>query len=309
MISQTEIRAAAMAIQAGELVAFPTETVYGLGANALNAEAVARIYQVKGRPASSPLIVHIGSLDQARDLALEWPHTAQKLAERFWPGPLTLVLAKKAVIPDAVTAGLPTVGLRMPNHDIALALIHAAEVPIAAPSANRFTELSPTRADHVRHSLGSQVEFILDDGPTPVGIESTVIALTEHSAELLRPGTITREQIEAIIGPVSTLVGEASDRHRSPGQHARHYQPNTRLVLANAAALPNWGRGVFVGRTQLSDSIPTVKMPLDPLPYATRLYDVLHDLDRQGLDWIAIEPPPANSVWDGVRDRLTRAAS
>src|SRR5271157_3306039 len=204
-----EINRAAQLLRAGRLVAFPTETVYGLGANALDAEAVARIYAVKRRPSASPLIVHVESIAMAQSLVTNWPEIAYRLARRFWPGPLTLVLEKQLdkqlnnqpVIPDIVTAGLPTVGLRMPAHPIALALIRAAGVPLAAPSANRFTELSPTTADHVRRSLGSEVDLILDGGPCQVGIESTVVSLAETKPILLRPGGIPRIVLEAIIGP------------------------------------------------------------------------------------------------------------
>lgn len=301
MIFPSELRAAAEAIRAGQLVAFPTETVYGLGANALDPAAVARIYETKGRPASSPLIVHVASIEQARELAAEWPDSAQKLAERFWPGPLTLVVRKKPVVPDGVTAGLDTVGLRMPANSIALALIREAGVPIAAPSANRFTELSPTRAQHVRESLG--VAIILDGGPTDIGIESTVLSVSPPC--LLRPGAITREQIESVIGPIG--VG-ASEANRSPGQHPRHYQPRTRLILAHADELPE-GRGAFLFTSVPAEVIQQVRMPSDARTYAQRLYALLHELDRQKLDWIAVEPPPEGSEWDGIRDRLRRAAA
>ncbi len=295
MISPSELAAAADAIRAGKLVVFPTETVYGLGANALDAQAVARIYEAKGRPAASPLIVHVASLEQARALAAAWPPEAQLLAERFWPGPLTLVVNKTAAIPSIVSGGLDTVGLRMPAHPIALALIRAAGVPIAAPSANRFTELSPTRAEHVRASLGALVDIILDGGPTQVGIESTVVALGAHGAELLRPGMINREQIEAVVGPLSSPRDSV---HRSPGQHERHYQPRTPLFLTSVP--PGFGNGVFLSRD---------RMPGDPDHYAALVYSTLHDLDTRGLDWIAIEPVPPGSAWDGVRDRLQRAQS
>lgn len=295
MISPTELLAAAMAIRDGKLVAFPTETVYGLGANALDAYAVARIFAAKGRPASSPLIVHIASIAQARALAAEWPRSAQLLAERFWPGPLTLVVKKADIVPDNVSAGLDTVGIRMPANAVALELIRQSGVPIAAPSANRFTELSPTRAEHVRQSLGDRVAIILDGGPALVGIESTVVALSAGDAELLRPGMITREQIESIVGPV-TVPMEAT--HRSPGQHARHYRPRTPLFVTSNP--PGEGTGVYLSRAV---------MPADPHAYAALLYDRLHELDTRGLDWIAVEPPPPDSAWDGVRDRLERARS
>src|SRR5271169_4782244 len=179
---------AAAKIRSGELVVFPTETVYGLGANALDPSAVRKIYVLKGRPATSPLIVHVSSIDQAREFAAAWPEDAERLAREFWPGPLTLVLPKKPTIPEEVTAGLPTVGLRMPRHPIALALLREAAVPIAAPSANRFTQLSPTTAQHVREAFGKDTPFLLDGGPCEVGLESTVIAVTKDGLEVLRPG-------------------------------------------------------------------------------------------------------------------------
>jgi L-threonylcarbamoyladenylate synthase len=194
-------RAAAL-IRGGGLVAFPTETVYGLGANAFDAAAVARIFTAKGRPRQSPLIVHVDSIEMARTLVLEWPDTADRLARRYWPGPLTLVLPKRPSIPDIVTAGLATVGLRVPSHPLALALIRAAGVPIAAPSANPFTGLSPTTAEHVRQSLGDAVDLVLDGGPAMVGIESTVLSLAGAEPLLLRPGVIPLPEIESLIGPV-----------------------------------------------------------------------------------------------------------
>jgi len=309
MISPTELTAAGRAIRAGQLVAFPTETVYGLGANALDAAAVARIYEAKGRPPSSPLIVHVAAIEEARELAAEWPDTAQKLAERFWPGPLTLVVRKKPVVPDIVTAGLDTVGLRVPAHPIALAFIREAGVPVAAPSANRFTELSPTTAEHVRKSLGSSVAMILDGGLTDIGIESTVVAISAGGASLLRPGVITRQQIEAVIGPVALASQNTDEAHRSPGQHTRHYQPRTRLVLIDrGGALPG-GSGALLYLSSPGKGGMSIQMPHDARGYAKRLYALLHDLDAQNLDWIAVETPPLDPEWEGVRDRLTRASA
>ena len=195
-MSPDEISRAASLLRAGQLVAFPTETVYGLGANALDAAAVEKIFTAKGRPNTIPLIVHIDSVQMAKTLAANWPDAAERLARRFWPGPLTLVLPKRAHVPDIVTAGLPTVGLRMPAHPIALELIRKAQLPIAAPSANRFTELSPTTAEHVRQALGSAVSLILDGGAAAVGIESTVLSLAGPHPVLLRPGMISIAQIE-----------------------------------------------------------------------------------------------------------------
>jgi L-threonylcarbamoyladenylate synthase len=292
--------AAARGIREGKLVAFPTETVYGLGANALDAAAVEKIFLAKGRPKSSPLIVHVDSLAMARGLSSAWPAAAESLAHRFWPGPLTLIVPKAASIPGIVTAGLDTVGLRMPNHPIALELIRSAKVPIAGPSANRFTELSPTTAAHVRASFGDEF-IILDGGPSQVGIESTVFAV--DSSTILRPGMITREQIEEVIGPVNT-GSEAEGPHRSPGQHARHYQPRTPLILL---AHPPPGNGAFLWYANESASARSLRMPGKAVNYAAVLYSTLHDLDREGFDWIAIEPLPPDAAWDGIRDRLQRA--
>src|SRR3984957_15023607 len=219
-ISRSEITRAAALIRAGELVAFPTETVYGLGANALDVAAIEKIYAAKGRPPGSPLIVHVSSIEMARGLVREWPERAEKLARTFWPGPLTLVLPKQPNVPDRLTAGLDTVGIRMPANPIAQELIREAGVPIAAPSANMFGELSPTTAQHVRDGLGDHIAMVLDGGRTTVGIESTVLSLTAAGPVLLRPGMVTRRQIEEVIGPVRTLGTIEEGPHASPGLHA-----------------------------------------------------------------------------------------
>lgn len=291
MSCPSEIAHAAELIRAGRLVAFPTETVYGLGANALDAEAVERIFAAKNRPRTSPLIVHVDSVEMARGLCTEWPPAAETLAGRYWPGPLTLVLLKQPQIPDIVTAGLPTVGLRMPDHPLALALIRAAGVPIAAPSANRFTELSPTRAGHVAEALA---DFVLDGGPARVGIESTVLSLV-GPPQLLRPGVIPLPEMEALIGSVSR--GTASDgAHPAPGMHARHYRPHTPLYLLAQNEKAPAGRGAWL------------RVGEDPRAFAAVLYQKLHELDAQGLEWIAVEAPPDTPEWAGVLDRLRRAA-
>jgi L-threonylcarbamoyladenylate synthase len=290
------VQRAASFIREGKLVAFPTETVYGLGANALDADAVARIFAAKGRPRTSPLIVHVDSLAMARGLAAEWPSAAEILAGRYWPGPLTLVVPKMPAIPDIVTAGLNTVGLRMPDHPLALALIHAAGVPIAAPSANRFTELSPTAAGHVAESLA---DFVLDGGPSQVGIESTVLSLAGEPT-LLRPGVIPLPEIEALIGPVRREAPPSEGSHAAPGMHARHYRPRTPLYMLRAEDTPPEGKGAWLRMGH--------EMPEEPRAYAAALYETLHQLDRQGLDWIGIEPVPDTPEWAGVRDRLEKAA-
>lgn len=299
-------------IRAGKLVAFPTETVYGLGANALDEAAVRRIYEVKGRPAASPLIVHVDSVEMAREWVREWPAAAETLARRYWPGPLTLVLAKRPSIPDLVTAGLDTVGLRVPAHPVALELIRAAGRPIAAPSANRFSGVSPTSAEHVRAALGAAVDLILDGGPTRVGIESTVLSLAGGVARLLRPGMVSQEEIEKLIGRVEAGVpaglGEA---HASPGLHRRHYSPKTPLVIVEGGVLPNRGRGAYLYREQRPEDPSGVRlapMPLEASAYASVLYKVLHALDEEHLDWIAVEKPPDSAEWAGINDRLVRAS-
>lgn len=290
-----QVARAADLIRAGRLVAFPTETVYGLGANALDSAAVERIFAAKGRPHSSPLIVHVDSIEMAQGLASVWPESAEILARHYWPGPLTLVLPKRDIIPDVVTAGMPTVGLRMPAHPLALELIRAAGVPIAAPSANRFTELSPTAADHVPEALA---DYVIDGGPAQVGIESTVLSLAGPPL-LLRPGVIPLPEIEALIGPVEIASGPEGDAHASPGMHPRHYRPSTPLYLLPTGVSPPPGRGTWLrlGR----------EMPAEPLAYAAVLYQTLHQLDQQGFDWIAVEPPPETPEWAGVIDRLQRA--
>ena len=306
--NERELTRAARLIRAGELVAFPTETVYGLGANALDSEAVDRIYVVKGRPPTSPLIVHVDGVEMARTIVSDWPRHAQLLAERFWPGALTLVLPKSLIVPDRVTAGLSTVGVRVPSHALALALIREAGVPIAAPSANRFTELSATTADHVRRSLGNQVAMILDGGPTQVGIESTVLSLTGPQPLLLRLGMVSLHDIEDLIGPVTTGGAPSSGPHASPGLHAKHYSPKTHLLLTSDGVLPPRGRGAYIFVTVQAQAERVVRMPDDPVAYASKLYAVLHDLDRQELDWIAVERPPEAPAWAAILDRLRRAA-
>jgi L-threonylcarbamoyladenylate synthase len=300
---------AAALIRSGDLVAFPTETVYGLGGNALDVSAVEKIYAAKGRPAGSPLIVHVDSIEMARGLAREWPENAEKLARRFWPGPLTLVLPKQPHVPDRLTAGLDTVGIRVPSNAIALALIREAGVPIAAPSANRFTELSPTTAQHVRETLGDRVSMVLDGGRTTVGIESTVLSLAESDAILLRPGMVSQADIEAVIGPVRVSKSADAAAHPAPGMHPRHYSPRTPLVLVDDGVLPADGRSVYLWWHHQADAARCVKMPDVPREYAAILYEKLHEADAEHLDWIAVETPPQDPSWTAIRDRLKRAAA
>jgi len=301
MREKNDIAKAAAIIREGGLVVFPTETVYGLGANALDADAVKKIYALKGRPAASPLIVHVASIEQARELAAEWSPDAERLARQYWPGPLTIVVPKMKAIPDEVTAGLVTVGLRMPRHPMALELLGAAGVPIAAPSANRFTQLSPTTAEHVREAFGAQTPFLLDGGPCEVGLESTVIAVTRDGLEVLRPGMANVEEA------VRTAAAE-TEAHRAPGQHRKHYSPKTRVILVNRGRLPREGRGAYLWLDYNAVAAVRQRMPEKPEAYAAELYAALHKLDREGFDWIAVELPPGAPEWAAIRDRLLRAA-
>ena len=292
---------AAALIREGQLVAFPTETVYGLGANALDAAAVQKIYDLKGRPPSSPLIVHVASIGMARQIAAEWPPLAEELARKWWPGPLTLVLPKKPAIPDIVTAGLPTVGIRMPNHPVALELIEKAGAPIAAPSANRFGQLSPTTAEHVRAAFGDQAA-VLDGGPAQVGIESTIVAIEGGEMKLLRPGMISLGELEM----AAERVGSSD---RAPGLQPRHYSPRTRLLLVESPKeLPD-RLGAYVWRKKSGLVGCSVRMPASSKEYAARLYATLHQLDQENLPWIAVEMPPDTPAWAAIRDRLKRAAA
>jgi L-threonylcarbamoyladenylate synthase len=307
-------------LRSGGLVAFPTETVYGLGANALDAAAVQRIFAAKGRPANNPLIVHLASREQVRLVAADWPEVAARLAERFWPGPLTLVLPRGPRVPDIVTAGGPTVAVRVPAHPVATALLAAAGVPLAAPSANRSNRLSPTRAEHVLADLDGQIDLILDSGPARGGIESTVLDVTVVPPRLLRPGLVTPAEIEAVVGPIDRpQVPAGQVALRSPGLLARHYAPRTPLVAVEGDAEPLVRRlcaaGERVGwvtfRTHPSapDGCTLAPMPADPEGYAAALYAVLHALDASGVDRIVVSMPPDTEEWLGVRDRLRRASS
>jgi L-threonylcarbamoyladenylate synthase len=315
IVDRAEIDRAAGLLRAGRLVVFPTETVYGLGANALDAEAVARIYAVKRRPATSPLIVHVSSLEMARSLVANWTETADRLAEQFWPGPLTLVLQKQlrgpVAIPAIVTANLPTVGIRMPAHPVAQALIQSAGLPLAAPSANRFTELSPTTAEHVRASIGSEVDLILDGGPCQVGIESTVLSLAESEPRLLRPGGISRAQLEKILGRINSAEKTEGGADPAPGMHPRHYSPQTPLYLVTEGKVPEEGRGIYLQHNCQPSRADIVihQMQSSPTQYASELYEVLHQADAGNYDWIAVDRPPISAEWEAIEDRLKRAAA
>lgn len=312
---------AADILRAGGLVAFPTETVYGLGANAWDGRAVARIFAAKGRPATNPLIVHVASLEDARNLAADWPRPAALLAERFWPGPLTLVLPRADRVPDIVTAGQNTVAIRMPAHAVARALIALADLPIAAPSANRSSRLSPTHAAHVLRDLHGLIDMILDAGATTGGLESTVLDLTVTPPRLLRPGLVTPAQLQAVIGPIAhdaLSVSSPTLPVPSPGMLARHYAPRAPLECVADDAWPRVAElhraGLHVGwltfRTErLPAGVTATVMPVSPFTYAAQLYAALHALDDAGVDRIVVELPPDTEEWLAVRDRLRRAST
>ncbi|QQS12031.1 MAG: threonylcarbamoyl-AMP synthase [Rhodospirillales bacterium] len=303
---------AAASLRAGALVAFPTETVYGLGADATDDRAVARIYEAKGRPSFNPLIAHVLDVAQARE-HVEWTDTAGRLAARFWPGPLTLVLRRR---PDCrvsllCSAGLDTLAIRAPSHPIAQALIRAAGRPVAAPSANRSGAVSPTRAEHVVESLGDAVSVVIDGGPCLVGVESTVLDLTTAPPTLLRPGGTTREAIEALIGPVAAgpAIGVAGTLH-SPGQLESHYAPERGVRLDATSVGADEGLLAF-GR----DAPPGAALTLNLSPEgdlgeaAANLFAMLRALDRPGIGRIAVVPIPERGLGVAINDRLRRAAA
>ena len=317
------IERAAALIRAGDLVAFPTETVYGLGANALDREAVAKIFGAKGRPATNPLIVHVMDADSARQVVADWPESAQRLADHFWPGPLTLVLPKSERIPPGVTASGATVAVRAPKHPIAQALLEATSLPIAAPSANRSTRLSPTSAEHVLRSLGGRIPLLLDGGPSFGGLESTVVDLTTRPPRILRPGMVTAADIAEVIGPVEYEIGHHESTSRSPGLLRQHYAPRAPLAVASPPdderlVREACAKGMRVGWMALTPGATDedfaecvtgiYQMPTDARSYARRLYSSLHQLDDWGAEQIVAALPPDTEEWRAVRDRLYRAA-
>jgi len=308
-----EVRRAAEILARGGLVAFPTETVYGLGADASNAEAMARLYAVKRRPADHPVIVHFASAEQAFAWAREVSAAARTLADKFWPGPLTLILKRSARAADFVTGGQDTVGLRVPGHPVAHALLEAFGGGIAAPSANRFGRISPTTAAHVRADLDDDVDCVLEGGASEIGIESTIVDLSAGRAVLLRPGAIGRAALEAVLGePVleQTAVG-AGPRH--PGGLERHYAPRApaRLIAPHALDREIEQSGGALGVLAFSRPDARVRvwrrMQREPKAYAQALYAVLRELDDAGCDGILIETPPGSPEWAAVNDRLRRA--
>jgi L-threonylcarbamoyladenylate synthase len=315
-------RAAAL-LRAGRLVAFPTETVYGLGALALDGLAVRGIYAAKGRPATNPLIVHVASAAEARALVERWPPEAERLAGLYWPGPLTLVLPRAARVPDEVTAGGATVAVRAPAHPVAEALLRAVGAPLAAPSANRSEHVSPTSAEHVLRDLDGRVDAVLDGGACPVGIESTIVDATRGHPVLMRPGHITPAQLEAVCGqPVRARDAQAP---RASGTLESHYAPTARVLLMDAptlqAAIDQWPQAVpgpagparvAVYARSLVRALGEMllrQMPNDAAQAAQALFATLRELDSLGVQQIWVETPPPGAEWDGVRDRLQRAAA
>ena len=307
-----EIRKAAELLRAGGLVAFPTETVYGLGADASNPAAVARLYAVKGRPADHPVIVHFASAEQAFAWAREVPEAARKLAARFWPGPLTLILKRSKLAQDFVTGGQDSVGLRVPSHPVAQELLSSFGGAVAAPSANRFGLVSPTTAAHVREDLGDEVDLVLEGGPSDVGIESTIVDLSGADAVLLRPGGVSQEQLSQL-GII--FQARIADSPRHSGGLERHYAPRTPARLVPTHQLD---REIAVMKDRvavLAFSRPDervdywLRMPRDPAAYAQRLYAALRELDAANCEMILVEAPPEAREWAAVRDRLRRACA
>lgn len=326
-VRNDDIARAAGILRSGGIVAFPTETVYGLGADALNPQAVARVFAIKRRPPDHPLIVHLPDVSYLKGWACDIPRAAYRLAEKFWPGPLTLILKRSAIVPDNVTGGQDSVGLRVPGHPVALALLEKFGGAVAAPSANRFGHVSPTRAEHVLEELGSEVDMILDGGPCQVGLESTIVSLLDARPLILRPGIISRSMLAEALGEeVETGTAEKINL-RAPGMLASHYAPRTPLhkvpsaeLYERAFALVTQGQRVGVLTRQEGVHKPVLSpvegpglyyylLPDDPKDYAHELYDTLRKADARRLDMLLIEELPQDEAWLAVRDRVTRAAT
>jgi L-threonylcarbamoyladenylate synthase len=318
LVSDREIQDAVATLRSGGLVAFPTETVYGLGADASNPDAVAKIYAAKGRPSDHPVIVHVAEAVQLPLWAREVPPIAHRLAKAFWPGPLTLIFKRGAAVLDAVTGGQDTVAVRVPSHPVALALLRAFGGGVAAPSANRYGRVSATTAAHVRHEFGAAVECVLDGGASDLGIESTIVDLSRDAPALLRPGHITAAQLEAVLG--CPLAAPDAQAPRAPGTLAKHYAPQTPVMLMEpdllielAASLTRQGQRVAVlARSALQPvlaGLTWIAAPVDPVPYGHDLYANLRALDEADCDALLVEEPPLEPAWVAVRDRLMRAAA
>lgn len=321
------VRRAAELLRAGEVVALPTETVYGLAANALDTRAVGRIFEIKGRPAHNPIIVHVASVEMARRCVRDWPVTADKLAVAFWPGPMTLVLPRAKDVPDIVTAGGDTVGVRWPSHPFIQAVIRECGFPLAAPSANPSNEVSPTNAEHVQKSLGEKISLIVDGGQSQVGIESTVIDLSIQPPRVLRPGMVHLESLQAVLGKAEIESPEADHPSagalRSPGQLKKHYSPKARMMILS------WrDESELMGQLESARTTPSTThviahshipsgagfggvsvIPHDAEAYARALYAELHRCDAEGATCIVVEDLPDAPEWQAIADRLRRAAN
>lgn len=310
----TELRRAADILKSGGLVAIPTETVYGLAANALDARAVARIFAAKDRPFFDPLIVHLADVDWWPRVVSDFPPTARKLAEQFWPGPLTLVLPKRDTVPDLVTSGLETVGVRVPDHPLARELLRLTDLPLAAPSANPFGRLSPTTAQHVRQQLGDRVDMVLDGGPCRVGVESTILQVRDDETTLLRPGGVSLEEIEALIGSVRLPDRSSHEQPAAPGMLDSHYAPRTRLKIVDAVppSPPTARTGLLLfsapDGTNGFAAVELLSPAGDLIEAAASFFQALHRLDQAGLDLILALPFPDHGLGRALNDRLRRAA-
>ena len=315
-VTNAQIDEAAQHIREGGLVAFPTETVYGLGANALDPRAAARIFEAKQRPFFDPLIVHVPDLAAIGPLVTRIPPLVLQLAERFWPGPLTLVLEKQSIVPDIVTAGMPTVAIRVPAHPVALALLQSAGCPIAAPSANPFGRISPTTAAHVREQLGDRVDMILDGGPCRVGVESTVLSLVEERPLLLRHGGVPLEDLEAIVGSITIATASNDDVPQSaPGMLTQHYAPRTPLKIIIDWSTIAGGKDVGVLLLRQFDragefgAAEVLSESADLTEAAANLFAAMRRLDSRGLRLILAELAPESGLGRAINDRLRRAAA
>jgi L-threonylcarbamoyladenylate synthase len=319
------LKRAAELLRAGEVVALPTETVYGLAANAFDEKAVAKIFQIKGRPANNPVIVHVASVEMGKRCVNDWPGSADRLAKAFWPGPLTLVLPRANEIPDVVAAGGATVGVRWPSHPLIQAVIRQCDFPLAAPSANLSSRISPTNAEHVRKQLGGKIPLIVDGGQSQVGIESTVLDLSVNPPQVLRPGMIHAESLAAVIGEVRSAKCEvrSEDVIRSPGQLRKHYAPKARLLVLNwhddsdlrsqlSTLTPHPSSCFVIAHTHIpsAENFARVSViPHDAEAFARAIYAELHRCDEAGAEWIVVEAPPELPDWSGIADRLKRAAA
>lgn len=299
-------------LQQDELVAIPTETVYGLAGNALSGPAVARIFSVKDRPQFDPLIVHVPDLARAKDYVLEIPEAAKKLADKFWPGPLTLLLKKRAIIPDLVTAGLDTVGIRCPDHVLTRKLLQTLPFPLAAPSANPFGYVSPTKPEHVNEQLGNKIQYILDGGPCQVGIESTIVGFEDDGAVVYRLGGLSLEDIEQTIGTVN-LMTHSTSNPKAPGQLKSHYAPHKKVVLGSIDALlkTHGSRaGVLSFQKDFNVQNQIILSPSGkPEEAAQRLFEALRSFDKMNVDVVLTELVPDQGLGRAINDRLRRAAA